>query len=263
MGVELHQFPAEQGLLAIRFEVLLLGRAADLVDVRENVLQRAVFFQQVAGCLGTDQGHAGHIVGRIADQGLIVDHLIRRHAPFLPQDLPIDDLVLAYVVELHALGDQLPAVLVAADDETPPAQFVGQPGDSSHHIVGLESLAGQQGNAEGIDHAMHVLDLRYKVLVHVGPAGLVLLIELVAKGLARQVEGTEQEVRLLRFQQVEQVPRETIDGIHGLPAGAGHVRNGVEYLMDQGVGVDHPDRLSGKAFGGGNSPLPVRERDRG
>ncbi len=211
--------------------------------------KRAVFLQQVAGRLGADQGHAGHVVGRIADQGLVVDHLVRRHAPLLPQDLAIDDLVLADVVELHALGDQLPAVLVAADDETSPAQFVGQPGDRGHDVVGLESLVGQQGNAQGLDHAMHEVDLRHKVLVHVGPAGLVLLVELVAKCLARQVEGTEQEVGLLRFQQIKQVPGKAIDGIDRLAAGAGHVRNGVENLVDQGVGVDHPDRLPGQAFG--------------
>ena len=83
--------------------------------------------------------------------------------------------------------------------------------------------------------------------MHVRPAGLVLLVERVAKCLARQVEGTEEEVGLLRFQQVEQVPGKTKDGIDRLAAGAGHVRNGVEDLVDQGVGVDHPDRLSGQA----------------
>ena len=81
VGFKLHQFPAEQGLFAIFLQVFLLGRAADFVHVLENVLQRAVFFQQVAGRLGADQRHAGHVVGRIADQGLVVDHLVRRHAP--------------------------------------------------------------------------------------------------------------------------------------------------------------------------------------
>ena len=249
VGVELHQLPAQQGLLAILFEVLLLGRAADFVHVREDVLQGAVFLQQVAGRLGADQRHARHVVGRVADQGLVIDDLVRRDAPLLPQDLAIDDLVLADVVELHVLGDQLPAVLVAADDETPPAQLLGQPGDRGHDVVGLEALVGQQGNAQGLDHAMHEADLRHEVLVHVGPARLVLLVKLVAKGLARQVEGTEQKVRLLRFQQIEQVPRKAIDGIHRLPAGAGHVRDGVEDLVDQGMGIDDPDRLPGKAFG--------------
>ena len=249
MGVELHERAAEQGLLAILLEVLLLGRAADLVHVRENVLQGVVFFQQVAGRLGADQRHSGHVVGRVAYQGLIVDHLVRRHAPLLPQDLAVDDLVLADVVQLYVFGDKLPAVLVAADDDAPPAQFLGQPGDRGHDVVGLESLVGQQGDAEGLDHAMHVADLRHEVLVHLGPARLVLLVQRVAKGLARQVEGTEEEVGLFRFQQIEQVPRKPVDGIDRLAAGAGHVRDGVEDLVDQGMGVDNPHRLSGQAFG--------------
>ena len=249
MGVELHELAAHQCLLAIFLEVLLLGRAADFLHVFENVLQGAIFFQQIAGRLGADQGYAGHVVGRIADQGLIVDHLLRRYAPLLPQDLAIDDFVLADVVELHVLGDQLPAVLVAADDETSPAQLVGQAGDRGHDVVGLESLVGQQGNAEGLDHAMHEADLRHEVLVHVGPARLVLLVERVAKGLARQIEGAEKKVGLLRFQQIEQVAGKTKDGIDRLAAGAGHLRNGVEDLVDQGVGINHPDRLSGQAGG--------------
>ncbi len=249
MGVELDELPAQEGLLAVLFQILLLRRAADFVHVCEDVLQGMVFLQQVAGRLRADQRHARHVVGRVADQGLVVDDLVRRHAPLLPQDLAIDDLVLADVVELHVLGDQLPAVFVAADDETSPSQLVGQPGDRGHDVVGLEALVGQQGNAQGIDHAMHEADLRHEVLVHVGPARLVLLIKLVAKSLSRQVEGTEQKVRLLRFQQIEQVPRKSINGIHRLPARAGHVRDGVENLMDQGMGVNDPDRLPGKAFG--------------
>ena len=105
-----------------------------------------------------------------------------------------------------------------------PAQLVGEPGDRGHDVVGLEALVGQQGNAQGLDHAMHEVDLRHKVLVHVGPAGLVLLVKLVAKCLARQVEGAEEEVGLFRFQQIEQVPGKAIDGIDRLAAGAGHVR---------------------------------------
>ena len=147
------------------------------------------------------------------------------------------------------IGDQLPAVLVAADDEASPAQLVGQPGDRGHDVVGLESLIGQQRNSQGLDHAMHEADLRHEVLVHVGPTGLVLLVKLVAECLARQIEGAEEEIGLFRFQQKEQVPRKPIDGIDRLPGGAGHVRDGVEDLVDQGMGIDHPDRLAGETFG--------------
>ena len=240
---------AHKGLLAILLEVLLLGRAADFLDVGQDVVQRAVFFQQIAGRLGADQRHARHVVGRVAHQGLVIDDLIGPDAPFLPQAVAVHDLVLADVVELDAISDQLPAVLVAGDDVALPAQFVGDPGDRGDNVVGLETLVGQQGNAQGLDHAMYEGDLRLQVLVHLRPPGLVLLIELVAKRLARQVERAEEEVGLFGLQQAEQVAGEAIDGIDRLPAGAGHVGNGMEHLVDQRMGIDDPDRLPGKARG--------------
>ena len=50
------------------------------------------------------------------------------------------------------------------------------------------------------------------------------------------------------FQQVEQVAGETVHGRHRLAPRAGHLRQGVEHLVDERMAVDHPDRLPGKAF---------------
>ena len=36
----------------------------------------------------------------------------------------------------------------------------------------------------------------------------------------------------------------------GSPARAGHLRQGVEHLVDQRVGIDHLDRLPGQTLGG-------------
>ena len=47
---------------------------------------------------------------------------------------------------------------------------------------------------------------------------------------------------------MEQVPRKAVDRVDRLAAGAGHLGDGVEDLVDQGVGVNFPDRLSGQAY---------------
>ena len=39
------------------------------------------FSSRSLGRLGADQRHAGHVVGRIADQGLVVDHLVAASMP--------------------------------------------------------------------------------------------------------------------------------------------------------------------------------------
>ena len=241
VGVEFHQLAAQEGLLLIFLEVFALGRAIDLVHVREDVFQCAVLGKQIACCLGTDQGHAGHVVGRVADEGLVVNYLVRRHAPIALEDVAVHDLVAADVVDPDAVGDQLPAVLVAADDEALPAQLAHKPGDRRYDVVGLETFPGQQGNPQRVDQAVYEVDLWHEVFVHVGPARLVLLIQFVAKGLARQIEGAEEKVGLFGFQQEEEVAGKAIDRVDRLAAGAGHVRDGVENLVDEGMGINDPD----------------------
>ena len=89
------------------------------------------FGEQLGGDFGPDQRHARHVVRRIADQGLKIDDLLGPNPPGLLQLVPAENLVLADVVELHPIGDQLPAVLVAGDEEALPAELGRPPGRSS------------------------------------------------------------------------------------------------------------------------------------
>ena len=60
VGVELHELPAQQGLLAIFLEVLLLGRAADLVHVlRECSPSVPYFSSRSRAALGPIKGTPG------------------------------------------------------------------------------------------------------------------------------------------------------------------------------------------------------------
>ena len=68
--------------------------------------------------------------------------------------------------------------------------------------------------------------------------GLVLRVQLVPERLAGQVERTEQIVGPLGIEQIEQVAGEAVDGPDGLAGRTGHLRQGVEDLVDQRMGVD-------------------------
>ena len=246
--VEADQIAAQQGLIAKLHQVLLAFRSRHVAGMVENRFQRAVLFQQLPGELRPDQRHARHVVDRIAHQGLKIDDLLRRDSPFRPQRIRVENLVLADVEDLHPIGDQLPAVLVAGDQEALAAEFVGQAGDGGQDVVGLVRLAVQRGNAQGGNHAADGRNLRHQVLVHLRPLNLVLIVHRVAERLARQIEGTEQIVGLLLFQQVEQIAGEAEHGPHRLALRAGHLRQGVKDLMDQRVGIDHPHRSPRKAL---------------
>ena len=77
----------KQGLIAEFQQVLLPLGARHFGGVVEHGLQRAELFEQLPGELRPDQRHARHVIDRIADQRLEVDHLLRRDSPFGPQHL--------------------------------------------------------------------------------------------------------------------------------------------------------------------------------
>ena len=82
--VERHQLASRcarlVGVVDQRLAALVL---LDLAGAREQRFEVAVFADELRGGLDADARHAGHVVGRIADQRLHVDHLVRRHAEFL------------------------------------------------------------------------------------------------------------------------------------------------------------------------------------
>ena len=62
--------------LVLRQRLLLAG--GQLMNVVKNAFDIAVFLQQRTGGLLADAAHAGHIVGGIAHQCLVVDDLLGR-----------------------------------------------------------------------------------------------------------------------------------------------------------------------------------------
>ena len=72
--------PRQLGIVDERLAALFL---LDLGGAREQRFQVAVFADELRRGLHPDARHARHVVGRIADQRLHLDHLLRRHAELL------------------------------------------------------------------------------------------------------------------------------------------------------------------------------------
>ena len=262
VGVQLHELAAQQRLLLVLHEVLAPRLAGELLNVFVDALQAAVLLQQLPRIDRPDQRHAGHVVRRVADHSEKIDDLVRRDSPNLAERLAIEDLVFADVVELHPIGNQLPAILVAGHQQAVSVELLDDPGERGQEVVRLERRQPQTGNPQRLNDPMAGDDLRGKVVGHGGAIRLVLRVHRVAKRFARHVERAKREIRPLRFQQVQQVPREAVHRRHGLAARTGHLRQGMKDLVDQRVGVDDPNRLPRQAFRlrPGRPPAPLEHR---
>jgi hypothetical protein len=135
----------------------------------------------------------------------------------------------------------LPAVLVAGDDVTVGACLIAHSGERGQHIVRLEAFAGQDGDAERLQHLLDFRDLTDELVGHLAALGFVGIVQTASKGGAGEVEGTDERVRLLFLDQVEHIAREAVDGPDLLAAGASHLRQGMEDLEDERVRVDSVD----------------------
>ena len=62
---------------ACAMQVLLHLALGQLVDMGQQVVERAVLLQELGRRLRPDAGHAGHVVHAVADQGLEIDDLLR------------------------------------------------------------------------------------------------------------------------------------------------------------------------------------------
>ena len=84
----------------------------DLPGARKKRIKIAKVVDQKRRCFDANARHAGHVVGRIADERLHLDDFVGRHAEFLDHALFADHLVLHGVVHDNARLDDLHEVLV-------------------------------------------------------------------------------------------------------------------------------------------------------
>ena len=171
-----------------RVTQILSGHALDVGGVLDQLVERSVFQQPLGGGLGAHLGNAGHVVHGVADEGLKVDHQIRRHAELGGHAGHVALLAVHGVDDGDAVVHQLRQVLVAAgDDHVDPllGRDVGERGD---HVIGLDAGNRHHFPAQQLHHFMDRLDLRAQVVRHGGTLGFVFGIDLVAEGRAAGVE---------------------------------------------------------------------------
>jgi hypothetical protein len=146
----------------------------DLAGAGEQRFEIAELFQQLGCGLRADARNTGHVVGRIAGHRLQVDHLFRRHAPFL-DDLGNADLLVLHRSYICTFGsDELHQVLVGGDDgDIVAAGFAGLAGIGGDDVVGLEAFHLDAGQVEGARRMADQAELRDQVFRRGRTVGLV------------------------------------------------------------------------------------------
>ena len=238
--------------LAVGDDVLAALDLLDLLGAGEQRIEVAVFRQELGSGLGADAGNARDVVGAVAGQRLQIDHLFRRHAPFLDDFGNGDLLVLHAVIHRDALRHELHEVLVGGDDGDVGAVGFRKPRIGGDQVVRLEAFLLDAGQVEGARGMADQAELRDQVFRRRGAVRLVLIVKLVAEGLRGIVEDDGEmrrrhaHVGVARIlQQLPQHVAETRDGIDRQPVRlAGQWRQGMEGTEDETRAVDEEEMIT-------------------
>jgi hypothetical protein len=236
--------PDGLGGLADRLSPLAL----QFVGVLEQVLEGSVPHHQFGRGLGTDPGHAGHVVHGVPHQGEHVGHLTRLEAGPAEQSLGADEVVGLRVEEAGPLVEQLGEVLVAAQDPNLERGVLPVPErhEARDRVVGLHPLDRHHRDVEGSQQFETSLDLRAEVLRRRLAVGLVLRIDLRSKGapIAARIDRHREMFGTLLPQHLDEHVREPEDQIRRLAGQrAAHRRaDRVVGAEELGVPVDQMDR---------------------
>ena len=206
-----------------------------LVHALDERLGTAEFADELHRRLLADAGNAGDVVGRIAGE--------RLHVALLGWFEPAVALAYGILVvdariaesggeqDPDVRRDELQCVGVAGGDERVHA-VLGAPGrDRAEHVVGLVAGRFEDGDAKGVHHLLHALDVLREFGWDGRTGRLVVRVQLIAESALRRIER---------------------DGdVRGLVVGKGLEECG-------GEGVDAPHVLAGRADGQ-RLRLPERE----
>jgi len=181
-----------------------------------------------AGGRGADAGHAGDIVHRVAHQGLQLDQLARRNAPFLHHLGRPDRLLLHRVQHGDAGPDELHQVLVRGDDRGAVPHGLGGQRIGGDQIVRFPVGQLDGGDAEGGGGIAHQGELRAQFLGRLRALGLVALVQAVAERVPAGVEYHGKVIFGMVFQQPDEHVGEAEHGVHGGAVRPSHRGQGVK-----------------------------------
>ena len=250
----------DAGLLGIDLEVFLELGPRGGVGVGQHLVEGPPLLDEGGGLFRAHEGHPGNIVDRISHQRLEVDDLVGTDSPVGQQVGGGQVLVLADLVDLHAVAQQLPQVFVIADDAHLHLAGFRLGGEGRQHIVGLPAGNFDQGDAEGANQFLHHGKLGDERLGGLGAMGLVGGIPAFPFARAGGIAGTDEMGGLFLAEDVEDVAGEAEGGIRRQTPRTGHFRNRMENLKDKGVNVDQINGLRhGEVPGAREAPI-MRKR---
>ncbi len=279
-AVELDRDVADDRHQLAGFEDAVLGLdegrpellARDLVDPLEQPLEAAERLDQLGGGLVADPGNARDVVGRIALQGLEVDHLGRDQAvPFEDAGRVVDDRVLDTRTGRHQpgpVGHQLEHVQVPGHDRRVEPVALGLDGERPDDVVRLVARELVDGDPQSLDDLADLGELVAQVVGHPLAGRLVVREPLVTEGRAGQVERHRDVGRIDVLEPAEDDAAEPEDRVDEL---ALRRRQGWERevsAVDEPVAVEQHQAFHRQASGRGrvdtvSVPAPARPSGRG
>ena len=208
--------------------------------------------QPLRGRLRPHAHHAGHVVHRVADERLIIDDLIRPHAPVFIQLRAVDHLAFAEVEDLHAVRQRLAKILVRRTDEDFEPALFSLLSNGRHDVVGFVAGGREEGDAHPFHHLLDHRLLEPEVVRRRVAVCLVVRIDCVAEGRPRHVEGRDEVVGTLVVERHE-CPSDAEHGVGGSSVRRRHRADAVKHLEDQPVGIEQVQAARGRGVGHGNA----------
>ena len=242
-AVDRHQLAPEQHVVPVEPELVAQLVRSDLVEPREDALQRLEVDEQLGSRLVTHARDARDVVRRIALERLEVDHLPGVEAVAIVDARGVvDDGRLDAQSGRHEpgpLGDQLQHVEVAGDDDRLQVAQLGLPRERADEVVRL--VAGQlvDGDAKGRQGLADDGELLPQVVRRRSACGLVGLVAVGPEGAA-DVEAAHDVVRLHVCEATQDDGPEAEGGVDELALAGGQRRleQGEIGPVDEAVGIE-------------------------
>ena len=228
--------------LAVLLELVAELLGLDLVDVGVEVVEVDPLRDQLRRRLLADPRHARDVVGRVALEGLVIDHLVRPQPVPLPDPRRVvDDRVLDARSGRHQprlVGDELEHVEVDRDDRRLERDLLRVEGQLADDVVGLEALQLVDRDAQRLDDLADLRELRGQVVRHPRARRLVLGVLLVPERRPGEVEGDRDVVGLQVRETAQDDAAEAEDAVDQLTLGGRERRKGVVAAVHEPEAVE-------------------------
>ena len=231
-----------------------------------EVVEGAELADQPGGRLLPHSGHAGDVVGRVALEGFVVDHLAS-HQAIAVGNLRgvVDDRVLharAGGHQTRLVRHQLQHVEIDRDDRRLEVVRLGLNDQRADDVVGLVALQLVMRDAQRPDNLADLRELVAQVVGHAGARRLVLGVLLVPERRPGQVESDRDVIGLEVGKSAQDNRTEAENAVDELPAGRRQWWQCIVSAVHEPEAVEQHQAFHGQASKGSISACPVYLRSR-